>query len=126
MNINQTILELRKERGLSQKSVADAVGISQSTIAKIEINRNEATASTIRKLADFFGVSADYLLGRSDEYLGAVPVLPTAPQLSAEEREIITMYASLPPAGKKLVRQTLETLTDTTSSAGSGQTYKKA
>ena len=62
MSINQIIIELRKESGLSQMQLAEASGISQSTIAKIEINRNEATASTIRKLAKFFNVSADYLL----------------------------------------------------------------
>lgn len=94
MTINQTILELRKEKGLSQKVVADAVGISQSTIAKIEINRNEATASTIRKLADFFGVSADYLLGRSDD-LGGIAVSPTAPALSEEERQLLALFGQM-------------------------------
>ena len=62
MSINKIITELRKESGLSQMQLAEAAGISQSTIAKIEINRNEATAYTIRKLAKFFNVSADYLL----------------------------------------------------------------
>lgn len=116
MTINQTILELRKERGLSQKSVADAVGISQSTIAKIEINRNEATASTIRKLADFFGVSSDYLLGRTDDF-GAIAPPSAVPALSAEEREILALYSNLDYMGKKLVRQTLETLNGGASSS---------
>lgn len=116
MTINQTILELRKERGLSQKSVADAVGISQSTIAKIEINRNEATASTIRKLADFFGVSSDYLLGRTDDF-GAIAPPSDVPALSAEEREILALYSNLDYMGKKLVRQTLETLNGGASSS---------
>ena len=61
-DISKRLKELRTEQGLSQMQLAEASGISQSTIAKIEINRNEATASTIRKLAKFFNVSADYLL----------------------------------------------------------------
>ena len=68
MAIGNVIVELRKEQNLSQKKLADAIGISQAAIAKIEINRNEATAETIRKLSTFFGVSADYLLGLEDDY----------------------------------------------------------
>lgn len=94
MSINQIILELRKEKGLSQQQVANAVGISQSTIAKIEINRNEATASTIRKLADFFNVSADYLLERSDDF-GSVITAPTAPALSKKEEKLLRYFRSL-------------------------------
>ena len=68
MAIGNVIVELRKEQNLSQKKLADAIGISQAAIAKIEINRNEATAETIRKLSTFFGVSADYLLGLEDDF----------------------------------------------------------
>ena len=68
MAIGNVIVELRKEQNLSQKKLADAIGISQAAIAKIEINRNEATAETIRKLSTFFGVSADYLLGPEDDF----------------------------------------------------------
>ncbi len=98
MAINQIILELRKEKGISQQAVANAVGISQSTIAKIEINRNEATASTIRKLADFFGVSADYLLGRTEDFGGVVAssFSPTTPELTENERALLTWFRGLP------------------------------
>ncbi len=99
MSINQIILELRKEKGLSQQQVANAVGISQSTIAKIEINRNEATASTIRKLADFFDVSADYLLERSDDF-GSVIAPPTAPILSEEENSLLSLFRKMTHAQK--------------------------
>ena len=54
MTIGNIICELRKERGISQQKLASATGLNQATIAKIEINRNEATAETIRKLATFF------------------------------------------------------------------------
>ena len=68
MSIGNVIAGLRSEQGISQKKLADAIGISQSAIAQIEINRNEATAETIRKLSTFFGVSADYLLGLEDDF----------------------------------------------------------
>ena len=66
MSIGKIIAELRKERGISQKHLAEMIGISQAAIAKIELERNEATSATIRKIATFFDVSADYLLGLSD------------------------------------------------------------
>ena len=47
MSFSEILIDLRKEYGLSQKQLADKVGVSQSTIAKLEISRNEATASTL-------------------------------------------------------------------------------
>lgn len=99
MRLQKILIELRKERGLSQKSVADAIGISQSTIAKIEVDRNEATASTLRKLSDFFGVSADYLLGRTDEYGGLVGV--SSSQLSRDEEELVSLFSMLGSSRKE-------------------------
>lgn len=56
--------ELRKERGLNQKDFAKAIGYSQSQISQWETGVNEPTASALIKIADFFDVSVDYLLGR--------------------------------------------------------------
>ena len=102
MGFNNVILELRNFHNVSQKQVADAVGISQSTIAKIEIGRNEATASTIRKLADYFQVSADYLLERADNFEGVVfPTnSPTVPALSDEERQLLDLFSRMDRAQK--------------------------
>ena len=66
MCIGRILCELRGERGMSQQQLAAATGVSQSTIAKIEIGRNEATASTVRKFAAYFQVSSDYILGLED------------------------------------------------------------
>lgn len=60
--------ELRKENGLSQKEFAKAIGYSQSQISQWETNINEPTASAIIKIANYFNVCADYLLGRKDYY----------------------------------------------------------
>ena len=94
MTIGNVIIELRKEQGSSQQKLADAIGVSQSTIAQIEKNRNEATASTIRKLATFFNVSADYLLGLEDDF-GARTAAPMSDGLTSEERKLIAIYKSL-------------------------------
>ena len=62
--IGNIIKELRLEKSLSQQSLGKLIGVSQKAIDYWERGVNEPKASYIIKLADFFGVSADYLLGR--------------------------------------------------------------
>lgn len=58
--------ELRTEKKISQAELAQAVGASNSIVCYWETNHSEPTAPYIVKLADYFNVTADYLLGRSD------------------------------------------------------------
>ena len=58
---------LRKERGLSQKSVANSLGISQALLSHYEKGVRECGLNFVVKCADFYQVSCDYLLGRSAE-----------------------------------------------------------
>lgn len=62
--IGKIIKELRLEKGLSQSLLASKIGVSQKAIDFWERGINEPKASYIIKFADFFDVSADYLLGR--------------------------------------------------------------
>ena len=90
--MNEILISLRKENALSQKELAERTGISQSTIAKIEIGRNEATSNTIRKLADFFNVTADYLLGRTDDFKpSSIPLS----QNTNHETELLSMFRQM-------------------------------
>lgn len=59
-------MELRKERGLSQATVAKDLGVSLGIVCYWETNKSDPTASNIAKVARYFNVSADYLLGLSD------------------------------------------------------------
>ena len=64
---SQRVYQLRKQRGLSQKELGEAVGLSHKSISTIE---SELSATSIEKLillAKFFEVSTDYLLGLKDE-----------------------------------------------------------
>ncbi len=58
---------LRVEKKLSQGELANSTGITQSSLARYELDKTEPRLSDIKKLALFFGVSADYLLGLEDE-----------------------------------------------------------
>lgn len=68
MNIGKIIKELREEKGLSQMELSKNCDIPQATIARYELNKTEPTAKNIIKLADYFGVCSDYLLGRQEYY----------------------------------------------------------
>ena len=126
MSISSILYELRVERGVSQKELAEAIGVSQSTIAKIEVGRNEATASTIRKLASYFNISTVYLLEFEDDFGVSVDDKEKMPDtLSAEERRLLEGYREITAAGKKLVMQTVETLRGTSAGSGSTSTQNK-
>lgn len=102
------IKELRNERNMTQSEVAEAIHTSQRNIGRWENNEVLPTSEFIIRLADFFQVTTDYLLGRSDDF-GNIAIEKNAPQLTAEEQLIINQYRTLPEKLKQLVRQQLDT-----------------
>lgn len=60
------IRDLREDRDIRQSDLAEAVGIDQRTISNYETGRTNPDSDALIKLADFFGVSIDYLVGRTD------------------------------------------------------------
>ena len=56
--------KLRMKKGLKQKELADYLHVSVSTVGMWEQGRNEPDVKRLEELADFFGVTVDYLLGR--------------------------------------------------------------
>lgn len=63
------IRELREDRDLRQIDVSNATNIDQKTLSNYETGRTNPDSWAIIKLADFFGVTCDYLLGVSDRNL---------------------------------------------------------
>ena len=66
-NFPRIITLLRKERGLSQKKAAESLEISQALLSHYEKGIRECGLDFVVKVADFYQVSCDYLLGRSPE-----------------------------------------------------------
>lgn len=62
----QRLLELRKEKGISQAELAKQLQVSYSVVCYWETDRSEPTAPNLVKVADYFDVTVDYLLGRVD------------------------------------------------------------
>lgn len=67
---------LREKAGYSQYSFADAFGVSQSAVGNWEAGKREPNYETTERLADFFDVTIDYLLGRSTEPYPAQLLIP--------------------------------------------------
>lgn len=83
---------LRKKTNLTQKEVADAVGITFQTYSYYETGRTNPTPEMLCKLADFFGVTVDELLGRTpqlfdDARVERPEVLELFDQLNVGEQE---------------------------------------
>ena len=65
MNINR-LREIREDKDLRQQDVADYLGIKQQQYSEYEIGSVLISIEKISQLADFYGVSVDYLIGRTD------------------------------------------------------------
>ena len=60
----ERLLELRKEKGISQAVLAKNLDVSYAVVCYWETDRSEPTAPNLVNIADYFDVSVDYLLGR--------------------------------------------------------------
>lgn len=61
------IRDLREDHDLTQKQIAEVLGTSQTMYARYERGANEIPVHHLIKLCDYYDVSADYILGRSDK-----------------------------------------------------------
>ncbi|WP_270387127.1 helix-turn-helix domain-containing protein [Megamonas funiformis] len=93
----------RMKKGLSQLAFAKILGISQQTIGSWETGRTSPDLETLIKIASFFNVSTDYLLGVTD-----VPtknnVQSNLIKLSDEELQLIKKYRELPLKAQKKIK----------------------
>jgi transcriptional regulator with XRE-family HTH domain len=94
---------LRIEKGLSQQSLADKLGVSQQSIYKYENKITEPNIDMIKVIADFFDVSVDYLIGYSSCAHKVEAVQET--ELNADELHLIQNYRTLPTSTRQLLLQ---------------------
>ena len=81
------IKELRLSNGMKQSELAALLSVSPTAISKYELGQLDISSSTINRLCDIFGCTADYLLGRSDR---------PEPELTLEEEQLLSAWASAP------------------------------
>ena len=85
----RTLSLLRQEKKLSQKKAAEALGISQALLSHYENGVREPGLSFVVRAADFYGVSCDYLLGRTMSREGAAISVEELGDLSEEKGNVL-------------------------------------
>ena len=65
--VGKRLLELRKEKGLKQDEVAQAVGITRASLSYYEKGERSVDIEVLYKLSNYYNVSIDYLFGLSDK-----------------------------------------------------------
>ena len=92
----ERLKELRTSKNLTQTELAKVFGCNQTAIGKYERGELEPNFSLLIKLADFFKVSVDYLIGREDDF-GNITVsqLTDRNNLSEKEKECLRLFSTL-------------------------------
>lgn len=110
MEFNRIITLLRKERGITQKQAAADLGISQAQLSHYEKGIRECGLEFVVQVADYYGVSCDYLLGRSAERSGRTITVEELPEGGSGSG--VWHGSVLPTMYKKLIVNSLEILFD--------------
>ncbi len=66
MIFNERLKLLRIERSYTQETAAKAIGIPPRSYQRLELDGNKTHYDTLLKIADYYGVSVDWLMGRTD------------------------------------------------------------
>jgi len=93
MTFSERLKQLRAQRGLTQDTLSKQSGLTKSSIAMYETGKRKPKIEVLERLADFFNVDLDYLVGKSDRTTVIVPPAPQKsdglPELNArDERDI--------------------------------------
>ena len=99
----QNLKHLRKEAGISQQKLADAIRVSQPSINKYENHNIEPDIDILIRMADYFHTTVDYLVGRTQER-NPSPAIP----MKENERKILFEYRRLSEEQQKVVDLLLE------------------
>lgn len=103
---------LRKERGVSQKQVAQDLEISQALLSHYEKGIRECGLDFVVRAADYYGVSCDYLLGRAADKSGAVIAVEEIPDFDPTAKDNKMRGSVLPVLNKKLIVNSINVIFD--------------
>lgn len=100
--LSSRLKHLRKINNKTQKQVADFIGITRPAFTAYEIGKREPDNKILQKIADYFEVTTDYLLGRSNE--------PELTEIEDKERDseverLLKIIESLPEDKRKKIEE---------------------
>ena len=108
-SFSEMLSGLRREKGLSQRRAAADLGISQALLSHYENGAREPKLEFVVKACDYYGVPADYILGRSRERRSMASqlaratgdILDSLETFNAAEAELISKLKGITAAGSK-------------------------
>lgn len=116
----ERIAKARKQQKLSQKELADKLGIAQSTLAGYETGARKVTFGTLQEISNTLNITVDYLFGKTDnpnEYVleesfngaleGSVEVRATM-EVTAHENQVIVRYRKADEPTQKIIDKILD------------------
>ena len=98
--------KLREQAEITQKQLAEAIGVSQQSINKYENHDVEPDVQTLIRIADYFHTSVDFLIGHSDGDS------PQKNALSFEEHRLLEQYRDLSEKQKKCISTLINSYLD--------------
>ena len=96
------IRDIRNDRGLTQKQIAEILHVSQNTYSQYEIGTSRFPLDVVVKLAEFYDVTTDYLLGRT-EYRCPPEALRRRVAIDFTVQDIINTVLELKPEARNSV-----------------------
>lgn len=111
-NFSSNLKDLRNEKGFTQDTTAKLAGVEYGPYCKWEQGKSRPSYEDLIKLANFFQVSIDYLLGNSDD-LGNVTIITSFENtLSKNERTLLTQFKKLSASEKDLILKQINSWTE--------------
>lgn len=126
----QILKDLRKnykDAKLNQADVANIIGVSVQAYQKYEYGTAEPTFDAISKLADFYNVSVDYLLGReTNKQVDYIQQLADEKGLDSSQRGILAAFCYMDDAGREKLLDSIEKIQNYKKSREQEQTVKQS
>lgn len=97
--LGRKLKEQRFKRGITQAEFARDLGVSQQAVGGWEVNRSEPSFDTLKRIANYFGVTTDYLLDKEKQNV-----------INNEENALLDGYRQLNADGQKLILTMMNSL----------------
>lgn len=107
--LKDTMKLLRESKKLTKKQVADAIGITERAYITYEYGQRDVSTDTLQKLANFYGVTTDYLLGReTNKQIDYIQQLADEKGLDSSQRGILAAFCYMDDAGREKLLDSIE------------------
>lgn len=108
MELKDTLKQIREKHGLTKRELCEKTGISERAYLTYEFGEREPKISVIQKLADFYGVTTDYLLGREP----APNPFDNLQTVEEMEADLMKRWLELKPESRMAFMQLLRDVVD--------------